>query len=70
MHVMPIRLDIHRTGRSAVRAEEIGADARARPIQWQSIEPDIDHMLAVAVEARMEQVTCPSTSHSVGLRGG
>jgi hypothetical protein len=46
-HVMPIGHDVHGAGRSAVRAEEIGADARPRLTQRQGVEPDIDHAVAV-----------------------
>jgi hypothetical protein len=51
LFVMPIRHDVNSPRRAAFGAEQVGADARPRLISGQGVEPDVDHALAVAVEA-------------------
>ena len=68
--VMPVRHDVNSTGRAAFDTDQIAADARPSLILGQGIQPDIRLMLAVAVEAPDGTGDKPSTSHSVGLRGG
>jgi hypothetical protein len=49
--VMPVWHDVHRTGRSALLADEAPADDRPGLILGQGVQPDVDHA-PIAVAAR------------------
>ncbi len=48
---MPIRPDVHRTGRAAVAADQMPPDPRPRPILRQAVESHVSLVPAVAVAA-------------------
>jgi hypothetical protein len=49
--VMPVRYDVHRTGRSACPADEAAADRRPGEVLGQGVQLDVDHA-AIAPAAR------------------